>query len=115
MNLTLKQVISLIIAVLSALLLASTQLVDVFGPQTAHMIVGVSTLLNTVLGAILAIITSQAGTVKDTLAMPGVEGIQVNRQANQTLASIAVDPLQDKIQPTPQDAVKVNQIANSGV
>src|SRR6185437_2136156 len=49
----------------------------------------------------------QGQTVKDVLAMPGVDGLTVNKNANQTLASIAMDPTQDKIAPTPADASKV--------
>ena len=37
------------------------------------------------------------GMVRDVAAMPGVESIKINSQANQTLASVAVDPEQPKV------------------
>lgn len=115
MSLNRNQVLAITIAILSAMAASTAQLTDIFGPGVAKTVISSAGLLNSALSAILAVITSQSGIVRDTLAMPGVENIQINRQANQTLASIAVDPLQDKIQPTAQDAVKVNQIATSGV
>lgn len=114
MNLNRNQVLAITIGVLSALAVSTAQLTDIFGPGAAKTIISVAGLLNSILSSILAGSTGQSGIIKDALAMPGVENIQVNRQANQTLASIAVDPAQDKIQPTPMDAAKVNQIATSG-
>lgn len=114
MSLNRNQILAITIAILSAMAASTAQLTDIFGPGVAKTIISAAGLLNSALSSILAVITSQSGIVKDTLAMPGVENIQINRQANQTLAAIAVDPLQDKIQPTPMDATKVNQIANSG-
>jgi hypothetical protein len=45
--------------------------------------------------------------------MPGVEKIIVNKQANQTLASLAVDPNQPKIETVPADKKAVQSTANS--
>lgn len=114
MNLNRNQILAIIIAILSVTAASTAQLTDIFGPGPTKTIISLAGLLNSALSSILAVVTSQSNVVKDTLAMPGVENIQINRQANQTLASIAVDPAQDKIAPLPIDAAKVNQIATSG-
>lgn len=111
MNLNLKQIISIGIAVLGVLMISSTQLTDLFGPTVAKSVTAMAGLLNSILGSTLAIITSQTGTVKDVLAMPGVERVSVNANANQTLAGIAIDPTINKISPTTQDRVAVEATA----
>ncbi len=45
------------------------------------------------------------------LAMPGIEKINVNAAANQTLATIAMDPNVDKIAPTPSALATVTKTA----
>lgn len=102
MNLNFKQALAIAGAVLSVLMISTAQLTDLFGPEPTKVIVSAAALLNTMFSSILAVVTGQAGMVKDVLAMPGVEKITVNAQANQTLAQIAVDPTQPKIGATPQ-------------
>lgn len=114
MNINLKQGISIVIAVLGVLMVSTTNLADLFGPTAAKSIVSIAALLNSILGSTLAVITSQTGTVKDVLAMPGVEKINVNAQANQTLAAIAIDPTVDKISATPQAQAAVTATAKGG-
>lgn len=111
MNLNRSQVIAISIAVLGVLMVSTSQLTDLFGPTATKSIVSVASLLNSILGSTLAIITSQGGQVRDVLAMPGVEKINVNANANQTLAAIAVDPLINKISPTPAAQAQVAAIA----
>jgi hypothetical protein len=111
MNLNGKQIISIIGAVISALMISSAQLTDLLGPNMAKTIVTVAGLTNLILQSVTAAITSQSSTVKDVLAMPGVDKINVNAAANQTLASIAIDPHQDKIAPTQAALVQVTQTA----
>lgn len=108
MNLNSTQVILIIIAVLSALSGAAAQLTDVFGATTAHTIVSASGLLSTIMTSILVPLTGQTAQLKAVQAMPGVESIQVNAKANNTLAALAVDPTQDKIEAAPgaEQAVK---------
>lgn len=111
MTVNLKQFIAIIIAVLSVLAVSTSSLTDIFGTEVAKVVVPAAGLLNTILSAALAVITSQGATVKNVLAMPGVQKIDVNSQANKTLAQIAVDPKQDKIGPQPDDVEAVTQIA----
>jgi hypothetical protein len=99
-NLNGKQIISIIGAVISVLMVSSAQLTDLLGASTAKTIVTVSGLVNMLLQSITVAITSQGSTVRDVLSMQGVDKISVNGQANSTLAQIAVDPAQNKIAPT---------------
>lgn len=98
MNLTGKQILSIVAAVVSALMLATTQLTDIFGASTAKLIVSGAALANMIISSIVAAVTGQASLVKDVQAMPGVSRIVVNDQANSTLAAVAADPTNTKVQ-----------------
>lgn len=111
MNLNLKQVMAISIAILGVLMISSANLTDLFGPRVSKTIVSAAAMLNSMLGATLAVITGQAQQVKDVLAMPGVEKITVNANANQTLASVAMDPKLDNIGPTAQAEAAVTATA----
>lgn len=99
LNLNSKQIISIIGVVISVLMVSSAQLTELMGPGVAKTIVTVAGLLNMLFQGITVALTSQTSTVNDVLAMPGIENIKVNAQANQTLSAMAVDPKQDKISP----------------
>lgn len=111
MTLTGKQWIAIVIAVLGVLMVSTTQLTDLFGPGVAKSLVSVAGLVNSILASILAVITSQSATVTDVQAMPGVEKITVNDRANSTLASLAVDPANRKIEAAPGDQAAVSATA----
>lgn len=100
MNLNAKQIISIIGAILSVLMISTAQLTDLLGPTAAKSLVSIAGLFNMILSSVMAAITSQGSTVKDVLAMDGVAKINVNEKANATLAALAIDPKQDKISPT---------------
>lgn len=128
MNLTSKQWISIVIAILGVLMISQAQLTDLFGATVAKTIQSASGLLNMILGSALAVITGtvapdvaarqlvqqpagQDAVVREVLKMDGVEKIDVNKKANQTLAAIAVDPTVDKIAPTPEAVQAVTKTA----
>ena len=118
-NLTTVQKIGLAIGVLGFLATAGTQLTDIFAPfgslapLIVKEIVSLSGLISGVLGIVLAFLTGQANAVKAVQAMPGVEKILVNEQANATLATLAVDTTQNKIEPTPAAASAVQATARA--
>jgi len=114
MNLTPLQWIGIILAVNGALTGATAQLTDLFGPTIAKDIVSVASLASAILGGIITSMSGQAAQVKSVLAMPGVEKVTVNAQANQTLASMAVDPNVDKIAPTQAAMTDVTKTATKG-
>lgn len=111
MNLNGKQVIAIVIAILSVLMVSTSQLNDLFGPAIAKYVVSTAGLLNLILGSVMAALTGQGAMINEVRAMPGVEHIEVNAQANKTLAAIAVDPKADKIAPTPAAMQAVTQTA----
>lgn len=101
MKLTPLQIIGIVLIVNGALIGSAAQLTDLFGPQVAKYIISVASLGNSIFGGIVTMISGQGAQIKNVLAMPGIEKINVNAQANPTLAAIAVDPSIDKISPTP--------------
>ncbi len=103
MNLTGKQILLIISAVLSALVAASAQLTDIFGPTVAKEVISVVSLSNTVLTSIMVAITGQAQLVKDVASMPGIERVSVNAQASPALAAVATDASQPKVGATTPD------------
>lgn len=114
MNLNGKQIIAVCGAVLSVLMVSTSQLTDLFGPGVTKTVVSIAGLVNLILNSVTVAISTQGGLVKDVLAMPGVEKINVNASANQTLAAIAVDPTINKISPTPQAQSAVEATAKGG-
>ena len=113
MNLNRNQILGILIAVAGVLAASSAQLTDIFGVTAAKTIVSVCSLLSTVLGSVLAMITGQGGLVKQVQDMPGIEKILVNAQANKTLASIAVDDAATKIEATPLAEAAVQRTAKN--
>lgn len=114
MNLTPLQIIGIILAINGALTGATAQLTDLFGALVAKDIVSVASLGSAILGGIITAMSGQATMIRNVAAMPGVESITVNRNANQAVASVAVDPSQPKVDSTPQAATAVSRIANGG-
>jgi len=106
-----KQIMAIIVAILSVLSGSTAQLTDILGVAGAKITISVASLAMSVLSSILAVITSQSATVKDVLAMPGVQKIDINAHANQTLSAIAIDPKMDKISPTPAALQQVTKTA----
>lgn len=115
MNLNGKQILAIGAAILSVLMVSTTQLTDLFGPGITKTITATAGLVNTILSSVLAVISSQGSLVRDVAAMPGIEKIQVNANANQTLATVATDPTQPKVGPTAVDAGRVKEIATGVV
>lgn len=114
MNLTPLQIIGIVLVINGALIGSAAQLTDLFGPLTAKYIISIASLGNSIFGGIVTLISGQGAQIKNVLAMPGVENISVNKQANAALAAIAVDPTQDKIAPTPAAVQAVTATANAG-
>lgn len=114
MNLTTNQIIAIIMAVLGVLVGSTAQLTDLLGPTTTKTVVSLASLANTMLSGIMVILTGQSAQVKNVLAMPGVEKVTVNSQANTTLASLAMDSTVNKIAPTPAALTDVAATAKAG-
>lgn len=111
---TTAQWLAILIGVLSAVAGGTAQLTPVFGSESTHLIVSVANLVMTIIVTpVLFVITGQSGLVKTVQAMPGVDRIQVNGNATSTLAQLAIDPAQDKIEATPGQESKVESAAKT--
>lgn len=113
-DITTLQWIGIVILFNTTLLGGAGQLGDL--SLSAHMVKGIlaiATLGNGFLGGLVTMFGGQGSMIKTVAAMPGVEQIAVNAQANQTLAQIAtsVAPDSKKVEATPGAAAAVVQTA----
>jgi hypothetical protein len=112
-NLTLMQWIGISIGLNSLFMGATPQLTVLFGANAVPYIVAIATLGNGALGVFVTVIGGQSTQIRNVLAMPGVEKIDVNGRANAALAALAVDPEVNKIAPTPAAMATVTAIAKA--
>jgi hypothetical protein len=110
-NVTPLQWLGVVLVINGALIGSTAQLTDLFGAMVTKDIVSVASLGNAVLGGIVTMLSGQGTQVRNVMAMPGIEKITVNSQANSTLAAIAVDDSQPKIEATPAAEARVVNIA----
>lgn len=101
MNLNRGQYLSIAIAILGVLVASTSQLTDLFGPKITKDIVSAASMLMSLMSSVGIVLQGQGSQISAVQAMPGVEKITVNSQANSTLATMAVDPTNAKIQATP--------------
>jgi len=111
MNITSKQWFQIISGVVSGLITGAALLTTLFGQDLTIKLVAGLGILNIIISSIGTTLSSQGSLVKDVLAMPGIQKVEVNAQANPTLAAIAVDPTVNKIAPTQAAQVQVETIA----
>jgi hypothetical protein len=112
-NLTLLQWIGIVIGLNSLFMGSTPQLTVLFGTAAVPYIIAIATLGNGALGVFVTVIGGQGAQVRNVLAMDGVEKIDVNGRANAALATLALDPRQDKIAPTPAAIDKVTATAKA--
>ena len=105
------QVVAMVLVVLGAITGGTSQLTDLFGAAITKTIVAAASLMTSVLSGWIMILTGQSSIVKNVQSMPGIERIVVNEKANATLATLAVDPANDKIESTPESAETVEKLA----
>lgn len=94
---TRNQWLQIVAVVFSACIAASALWTQLFGQNTATIIISLLGLANTILAGVTYVLTGQAQQIKDVAAMPGVDRVSVNAQANTTLAQVATDPAQAKV------------------
>lgn len=105
-----KQVVLIILSLLSFTAAATTQLTDVFGPGVAKGIASVASLLNGMMSAALAPFLSNSSVVKDAGALDGVN-VRVTGEAAPQIAALAVAPDNNGIEPARGEEVAVQQKA----
>jgi drug/metabolite transporter (DMT)-like permease len=111
-TLTPAQWFGIILAILGVLSVSTAQLTDLLGPTIAKTIVTSSGLLTSILSSLLVQFTGQGAQIKAVQSMPGVDQIVVNKNANATLATIAVDP-NSKVEAAPEALAAVNATAKA--
>jgi hypothetical protein len=122
-NITLLGWLGIIILFNTTLIGGASQLGDLsLSVAAVKAILAIATLGNGFLGGLVTLFSTSAnmaksvdqGTlVKSVLAMDGVQHIDVNAKASQTLAAIAVDPNVNKIAPTPAAMQEVTATAKA--
>lgn len=101
------QKLALTIGILGFVATGGTQLTDIFAPfgsmapLIVKEIVSLAGFVSGVLGIVLTFTTGQGSQVAAVQSMPGVEKIVVNKDANATLAAMAVAPENNKIEAAP--------------
>jgi hypothetical protein len=107
-----KQILSITLVILGVLTASAAQLTDLVGAPLTKVIISLSSLSMSMLAGIQGVISGQSSLVSDVQSMPGVEKIVVNEQANKTLATMAVDSAQNKIETKVGDEAAIKATAN---
>ncbi|EJN10463.1 hypothetical protein PMI42_06239 [Bradyrhizobium sp. YR681] len=113
-DITTLQWIGIVILFNTTLLGGAGQLGDLsLSPGMVKAVLAVATLGNGFLGGLVTMFGGQGSMIKTVAAMPGIEQISVNSQANQTLAQIATSGAADaaKVEATPAAQRAVGQTA----
>jgi hypothetical protein len=110
MQINLKQIFGISIAILGVLMISTAQLTDLMGAGAAKTVTSLAALLNSILGSVMAVITSDSQSAKDVSGIKGVE-VKVSRDAPQSIAALAMDPTQDSIAPAAGEDAAVKQVA----
>lgn len=100
LNIQPKQWLTIVSGFVSSMITGAALLNPLFGETQSLKIVAGLGIFNLMLNSVQTALGGQAQLIKDVAAMPGVEKITVNAQANPVVASIAVDPTVDKVAPT---------------
>lgn len=108
-NLTLLQWIGAVLVVNGALNGSLNELTDLFGSVWAHHVLSICTIGSAICGGLIMLFGGPGAMVKQVAAMPGVEAITVNANANQALAQIAVSnaPEAAKVEAIPTAVARV--------
>lgn len=111
MNLTFQQKLTISIGIVGAATSAFGALNPIMTSTEALIGTVAFGFLSACLGVVATVVSSQGAQIDSVLAMPGVEKISVNAQANKTLASKAIDQTVDKIAPTQAALIDVTKTA----
>jgi hypothetical protein len=99
-----NQWLAITLAVLGVLAASTAQLTDLFGAQVTHIIISVSTLLMTLLSAILGVLTGQAGMQRSVTAAGNLVVSPKNGNAVSLAQKIGTMPEVSKVVAAPEVA-----------
>ncbi len=92
-----KAILGIVSSVNGGLITGAALLQTLFGQDLTIKIVAVLGIGQIIVGAVSGQLSTQANLIKDVAAMPGVEKVTINAQANSSAAAVAVDPAQTKV------------------
>lgn len=95
------QIVGIILIANGVITGSVNELTDLFGAVWAKHLFSLAVMGSGFCGGLVTMFGGQSYQLKSVAAMPGVEKIDVNGLANGALATMAVDPNQNKIAPTP--------------
>lgn len=98
-----KVILGTVSSINGGLITGAALMQTLFGQDLTIKIVAVLGIAQIIVGAVGGQLSTQANLVKDVAAMPGVEKISVNANANSTLAAAATDADQPKVGPATPD------------
>jgi len=113
LSLTPLQIIGIVLIINGALTGSVNEMTDLLGAVWAKHVVSLAVIGSGICGGLVTMFGGQGSQIKRVLAMPGVEKISVNGQANSVLATMAVDPAVDKIAPTQAALQEVSATAKA--
>jgi hypothetical protein len=93
----LKLLLNILSSVNGGLITGAALFNPLVGQDMALKIISVLGLCQIIVSAINSNLSTQANTIKEVRAMPGVDKVLVNENANQVLAQIATDPTEPKV------------------
>lgn len=96
-SVTRTQWIAILMLALGLIAGGTSQLTQFFGEGMAKNLASAASFLSSFVAGLQIILGGQGQQVLDVKNMPGVEKIDINAQANQTLAKLALDPTVDKV------------------
>jgi hypothetical protein len=112
-NITETQWVAFVIGAASFIGGATAQLTVLFGTLGASITASACALISGVAGVFLMATTGQGATMQQVARMPGIQKVLVNEDANATQATLAVDPAEQKIGPTPEAKAAVTATASA--
>lgn len=110
-NITALQWIGIVLIVNGVLTGSVNEMTDLLGAVWAKHIVSLCVMGSGICGGLITMFGGQGAMIKNVAAMPGVERITVNGNANQTLAQAASIDGVSKVYPVPQATDTVSRIA----
>jgi hypothetical protein len=107
LNIQPKQWLQIIGGSVSGLITGAALLNPIFGQELSLQIVAGLGIFNIIISSVATAVSGQAQLVKDVRAMPGVEKVLINENANPTLAAVAIDPDEPKVGATTPDVREI--------
>ena len=104
-----KLILNILSSINGGLITGAALFNPLVGQDVSLKVISVLGICQIIVSAINSNLSTQAATVKEVAAMPGVERIAVNTQANPTLAAVATDANQPKVGAVSPDARAILQ------